>query len=134
MVYSQRLDRLGVAPVAQYGLRFPLYVAVALCAVGLGIDAKGPVDLRSLIAVICVGFVVIAFPVFAMQKAISMLSTGTLAAITALGPLAVFVLQLVEGRIDYAPATMAGLVIYSSGALLAAFGGTRPVADRAVLS
>ena len=38
MIYSQRLDRLGVAPVAQYGLRFPLYVVVALVAAWLGFD------------------------------------------------------------------------------------------------
>ncbi|MCW0001851.1 hypothetical protein OE766_26925 [Pararhizobium sp. YC-54] len=72
-----------------------------------------------------IGFAIIAFPVFAMQKAISLMSTLTLAAITALGPLFVFLFQLVEGRVAYAPATMTGLIIHFAGAVLAAYGGAR---------
>lgn len=126
MIYSQRLDRLGVAPVAQYGLRFPLYVIVALVAAWFGVDGKGSVDHGGLMFVIVIGFVIMAFPVFAMQKAISLMSTLALAGITALGPLWVFLFQIIEGRVDYAPATMAGLVIYFVGAALAAYGGARP--------
>lgn len=123
MIYSQRLDRLGIAPAAQYGLRFPLYVVVALPAAWLGLDGKSPVDPDGLLAVVVIGFAIMAFPVFAMQKAISLMSTLTLAAITALGPLFVFLFQIVEGRVAYAPATMTGLMIYFAGAVLAAYGG-----------
>lgn len=73
-----------------------------------------------------------AFPVFAMQKAISLMSTLTLAAITALGPLFVFLFQILEGRVDYAPATMTGLIIYFTGAILAAYGGAKS-SDRSVV-
>nr|WP_237351651.1 hypothetical protein [Rhizobium sp. ACO-34A] len=125
MIYSHRLNRLGIAPAAQYGLRFPLYVVVALSAGWLGLDAKGPVDPGGLLAVVVIGFAIMAFPVFAMQKAISLMSTLSLAAITALGPLFVFLFQIVEGRVAYAPATMTGLMIYFAGAALAAYGGTR---------
>lgn len=125
MIYSQRLDRLGVAPAAQYGLRFPLYVLVALLAIWLGLDGKGPVDAGGLLTVVVIGFAIMAFPVFAMQKAIALMSTLTLAAITALGPLFVFLFQIVEGRVAYAPATMTGLMIYFAGAVLAAWGGAR---------
>lgn len=125
MIYSQRLDRLGVAPIAQYGLRFPLYVVVALVAAWLGLDGKGSVDPGGLLFVVVIGFAIIAFPVFAMQKAISLMSTLTLATITALGPLFVVLFQIIEGRVDYAPATMAGLLIYFAGAFLAAYGGAR---------
>lgn len=125
MIYSQRLDRVGVAPVAQYGLRFPLYVTVAQVSAWLGLDEKGPVDPGGLMVVVVIGFVIMGFPVFAMQKAISLMSTLSLAAITALGPLFVFLFQIVEGRVDYAPATMTGLVIYFAGAVLTAYGGAR---------
>ena len=77
------------------------------------------------VAVIVIGFVIMAFPVFAMQKAISLMSTLTLAAITALGPLFVFLFQIVDGRVAYAPATLTGLLIYFAGAFLAAYGGAR---------
>ncbi|MEM9763459.1 MAG: hypothetical protein AAF968_13270 [Pseudomonadota bacterium] len=125
MIYSQWLDRQGVAPVAQCWLRFPLYVVVALVAVGFDIDTKGPVELQGLLIVMLIGFVVMALPVFAIPKAISLKSTLMLAAVTALGPLLVFLFQTVESRVDYAPATMHGLAIYFAGALLAAFGGAR---------
>ena len=125
MIYSQRLNRLGVSPVAQYGLRFPLYVAVALAGASLGLDEKGAVDPGGLVIVVLIGFVIMAFPVFAMQYAISLMSTLTLAAITALGPLLVFLFQIIEGRVDYAPATMTGLMIYFIGAILAAYGGAK---------
>lgn len=131
MIYSQRLDRLGVEPAAQYGLRFPVYVIVAIGAVWMELDAKVPIDPSALAVVILIGLVIMAFPVFAMQKAISLMSTLTLAAITALGPLFVFAFQLVEGRIAYAPATMAGLAFYFAGAVLAAYGGTRKRCEKA---
>lgn len=130
MIYSQRLDRLGIAAVAQYALRFPLYVLIALLAALLGFDAKGPVDSGGLLATIVIGFAIIAFPVFAMQKAISLMSALTLAAITALGPLFVFLFQMVEGRVAYASATMTGLVIYFIGAAIVAYGGRAAGLDR----
>lgn len=125
MIYSQRLNHLGVSPVAQYGLRFPFYVAVALVGTFLGLDQKGSVDPGGLVMVVLIGFAIMAFPVFAMQKAISLMSTLSLAAITALGPLFVFLFQIIEGRVDYAPATMTGLIIYFIGAILAAYAGAR---------
>ncbi|WP_299744186.1 hypothetical protein [uncultured Tateyamaria sp.] len=75
--------------------------------------------------VVVIGFAIMAFLVFAMQKAISLMSTPTLAAITALGPVFVFLFQIVEGRVDYAPASMTRLTIYFAGAILAAYGGAR---------
>lgn len=128
MLYGHHLDRRGVGPVAQYGLRFPLYVAVAIIAAAVGVDAK-PIDATGpvLPVVLLVGVAMIAFPVLAMQKAIALLPTMTLAAITALGPLAVFALQLVEGRVAYAPATMVGIGVYLVGAVLTASGAVRPI-------
>jgi drug/metabolite transporter (DMT)-like permease len=99
---------------------------VALSATSLGLDWKGLVDPAGLLAVVLIGFAIMAFPVFAMQKAISLISTLTLGAITALGPLFVFLFQIVDGRAAYAPATMAGLMIYFAGVVLAAYGGARP--------
>lgn len=133
MIYSRRLDRLGIAPVAQYALRFPLYVVVALSATWLGLDGKGPVDPIGLLAVVVIGFAIMAFPVFAMQKAISLMSTLTLAAITALGPLFVFLFQIVEGRVAYALATTTGLMIYFGGAVLAAYGGARHSGGKSIV-
>lgn len=64
-------------------------------------------------------------PIFAMQNAISFKPMLTLAAITAIGPLFVFLLQIVEGRFTDDPATMTGLMICFSGAIIATYGGAR---------
>lgn len=125
MIFSQRLDGLGVAPIAQYGLRFPVYALLALGAAWIGIDAKGPIDPSAFAVVLVVGLLIIAFPVFALQKAISLMSTLALASISALGPVFVFGFQLLEGRVSYAPATVTGLAIYCVGAVMAAYGGSR---------
>ncbi|TKT69548.1 hypothetical protein [Aquamicrobium sp. LC103] len=47
--------------------------------------------------------------------------------IRALGPLFVFLFQIVEGRVSYAPATMTGPMIYFAWAVLAAYGGAKHV-------
>lgn len=41
-----------------------------------------------------------------------------LSTITALGPLIVFLMQMIEGRVSFSEFTLAGLLIYSSGVLL----------------
>lgn len=125
LTYGRRLDRAGVGPLAQSGLRFPLYLLLALAGYGLGLDAKGPVAADDLALAVAIGLVVLAFPIYAVQKAVSLTSTLTIGAFAAIGPLLVFLLQLVEGRVDYAPATLAGLLVYFGGALLAAFGRVR---------
>ena len=100
-----------------------LYVPIALMAIQLGVDAKPEASSTMAFPVlILIGMVVIALPLFLMQKAVSLVSVDFIAALTALGPAMVFVLQLLDGRIAYAPATLAGLAIYIVGALLAVSG------------
>ncbi len=123
ILLSVKWHEQGVGPVIQFGLRFMLYVPIALMAVQLGIDAKpeasGPMAFPALILI---GMAVIALPLFLLQKAVSLVSANFIATLTALGPAMVFVLQLLDGRITYAPATLAGLGIYIVGALLAVSG------------
>ena len=69
-----------------------------------------------------IGLLLTVPPLYTLQKAISMISTLTVSALTALGPFVIFALQMIEGRVDYAPATLVGLAIYFAGALLSAMG------------
>lgn len=126
ILLSVRLNGRGVGPLAQFGLRFILYTLVAVAAVRLGIDDKGADMSAGQIAVIVgIGLIVIALPLYCVQRAVPLVPAMTIAAITALGPVIVFGLQMVEGRVAYAPATLAGLLIYMSGALAAAWGAVR---------
>lgn len=118
LIYSDRLARACVGPVAQYGLRFPLYLALATGGVLLGLDDKGAVEPADLVNVVLAGMVLLAFPIYAVQKAVSLTSPLTVATFAATCPLVVFLMQVAEGRVDYAPATLAGLLVFFAGALL----------------
>ncbi len=120
ILLSVRWHEQGIGPVVQFGLRFMLYTLLAIVATSRGLDAKAAVPhLMSFPMIVLIGMAVIALPLFLMQKAVPLVSAHRIAAVTALGPALVFLMQLVDGRIGYAPGTLAGLVVYCAGALLA---------------
>ena len=125
LVYSQRLSKVGVEAGAVLGLRLPLYVFVAGGFAALGVDDKGPLDLSDIVLFSVIGFLLTIPPLYALQIAVSMVSTLTISALTALGPFVIFGLQMFEGRVAYSPATFVGLSIYFFGATLAAIGAVR---------
>ena len=120
--YGHRLHQQGVDPIALFGLRFLLYLPLSVGAFALGIDDKGAVAVTDVVYAVMVGPFLIAFPVYATQKAVSLTSTLTIGTITALGPLFTFVFQIIENRVVYSNATMMGLLIYVAGALVATTG------------
>jgi drug/metabolite transporter (DMT)-like permease len=131
LLTSYRLDRLGVGAAAVFGLRFPLYLVLAAAGFLLGIDDKGPVPATDLLYAYVIGLVVIAMPVYAVQKAVSLSSSLTLGTAAAMTPVLVFLMQMVEGRVDYSRATALGLAVYIAGALAAAAGRARTVGTEA---
>jgi len=66
--------------------------------------------------------VVLAFPIYAVQKAISLTTSLTISSVAAIAPLIVFGLQVLEGRVDYSNSTSVGLAVYFIGAIIAAVG------------
>lgn len=99
-VYSVRLNARGVGPLAQFGLRFMLYPVLAALAYRAGIYAKGAaLAPDEPAAIVAVGLLVVAFPLYLVQKAVPLIPAPTIAAMTALGPAMVFAMQLVEGRV-----------------------------------
>ena len=122
LIYCQRMDRGGVRPTAVFGLRFLLYVFVAGALAAAGFDRKAELSSVEIVTVVAIGIALTVPPLYALQRAVSLISTLTIGALTALGPFIIFGLQLIEGRVDYAPATLVGLGLYSLGALLAATG------------
>lgn len=132
LLASYRLSACGVGPAAVFGLRFPLYLLLAGSGYLLGLDDKGPVAPVDFAGAVALGLIVLAFPIYAVQKAISLTSAMTVGAATALIPVVVLALQAVEGRVDYSHATAAGLAVYTVGALVAAAGRARSEAPRAL--
>ncbi len=132
LLYSKRLDLRGLQPVAQFGFRFPLYLVLTAIGYLLGIDDKGPVPIGDIGLAVAVGMVVLAFPIYAVQKAVSLTTSLTIGSVAAVAPLIVFFLQQVEGRVDYSDATSLGLAVYFTGAVVAAFGGARAASRQPV--
>ncbi|WP_112323910.1 hypothetical protein [Oceanibium sediminis] len=122
LLYGQRLDRVGVDPVTQFAVRFPLFLVLSGLGVLLGIDAKGPVAIGELARAVGIGLLVLAFPIYAVQKAISLTNALTIGALAGTAPLVVFVLQMIEGRVETSAFTTVGLVICFLGAVTGAFG------------
>jgi len=130
LIYCQRMDRCGVGPTAVFGLRFPLYIVVAGSLAAAGFDQKEELAAFEIATVVAIGIALTVPPLYALQRAVALVSTLTIGALTALGPFIIFGLQLIEGRVDYAPATLAGLGLYSIGAVLAALGAVKAARTR----
>lgn len=125
LVLSLRLDRAGVGPGAVLGLRLPLYILVAGVCVLFEVDRKEAMQPSEIAFFVLIGLLLTVPPLYTLQKAIAMISTLTVSALTALGPFAIFALQMIEGRVAYSTATLAGLAIYFAGSLLSAAGAVR---------
>ena len=126
IVFSVRLSKRGVGPLAQFGLRFVLYTLLAVLAFNAGVDEKAmPLPAYELTVLVVIGLFVIALPLYLVQKAVPLLPANTIAAVTAMGPAMVYAMQMAEGRVCYAQATVLGLSVYISGALMALAGECR---------
>lgn len=111
VIVCRRMNAVGLGPTAQFGVRFVLYTAIATVLALAGVDAKGEVPLQELAWVFVVGLIIIAIPIYAFQRAVPLISAQAIAVTTALGPLIVFGLQMIEERVVFAPATLVGLII-----------------------
>lgn len=133
LIYSQRLNRNGVGPSAVLGIRLPLYVMVTggLYFSGMGYQPDTDLTSSQVAFYVAVGFLLLVPPLYFFQKAVSLLSTLTVSALTALGPFVIFMLQLAEGRVDYSVMTLIGLAIYILGAILSAFGAVKATTSSA---
>ncbi|MEM1388919.1 MAG: hypothetical protein AAF748_15035 [Pseudomonadota bacterium] len=120
ILYSARLNRRGIGPMAQFGLRYWVYTLLAIGVVYSGLDPAPAPQAGALAWVVALGLITIAFPLYLVQKAVPLVPAPTIAAITALGPVLVFAMQAFDGRISFSAATLAGLILYSSGAVLLA--------------
>ena len=125
LIFSSRLNRAGVGPAALLGLRQMLYIAAAGSLAALGVDSKIALPWSEVALYAGIGLILTVPPLYALQKAISLISTLTISAITALGPFIIFGLQVIEGRVTYSDATLLGLAVYFTGALLSFSGALR---------
>ena len=118
MIVCKQLDREGLNPSTQLGVRFILYVFVGGALAMYGLDFKGEVSTPHLVEIVVLGIVLTGAAGYAVQKAVSLMTSQAIGVASAFGPCLVFALQLVEGRVDFTAWTLLGVCLYCFSALL----------------
>jgi drug/metabolite transporter (DMT)-like permease len=129
------LNDAGVGPTTLLALRFPgtVVLALALAALSPG-EVFESVSPRVLAGVGLASFLLIVLPNYVNQIGVSLASPVTVRAVLAVGPVLVFALQLVEGRLSPSPATLAACGLYAGLALAVATARRHAIAAGARVS
>ena len=125
-VLSKRLNDAAVAPAALVSVRFiGAIVLAASLSLSSGDDLTGFFSRSDAAVVLGAALLLIVFPIYVSQVGISLASPLTVRAVMALGPVLIFVLQLVEGRLSPSPYSLATGVLYGVFAVSAALARRR---------
>ena len=120
-VLSRRLNDRGVPPAALISLRFVGAVALAATlSVASGAGVLTVFAKPDVTVVLGAALLLIVLPNYVNQVGIPLVSPLTVSAVMALGPVLIFGLQLVEGRLSPSPSSLAAAVLYGIFAVAAA--------------
>jgi drug/metabolite transporter (DMT)-like permease len=127
----KRLNERQVKPEALLSVRFVGVVIVAL-APFTPTSAAWSADTASTVAL--AALLLIVGPLYLNQLGISLASPMTVRVVHALGPVLVFLLQVLEGRLPASAYSLAAIVLYSTSTVAAAvarqwLGGGKPAAE-----
>jgi hypothetical protein len=122
----RKLNDAGVAPGTLLSLRYP---ATALSAAVLAsLSASGlPAALSMIDAFMAIASLLIVVPSYVNQVAISLASPLTVRVVLAGGPVLIFFVQLIEGRLSASPYSLAAAVLYAVVALSAGLARQRAI-------
>ena len=125
---SRRVNDAGVGPATVIALRFPgaVVLAAALAALSPAAVVEGltPATLGTIAGA---SLLLIVLPNYVNQIGVALASPLTVRAVIAVGPVLVFLLQLVEGRLPSSPATLAACVVYAVFAVASAVARRRAI-------
>lgn len=122
----RRLNDAGVTPSALLAVRFPATAASAFVVVAL-LPSGLPAGSAWLDAVLVIAALLIVLASFVNQVAISLASPLTVRVVLASGPVLIFVLQMIEGRLAVSPYSLTAAALYALAALAAAFARRRAI-------
>ena len=130
-VLSRRLNDRGVAPAALISLRFvgAIVLAAALSLIS-GADVLTSVSKTDVPIALGAAVLLIVLPNYVNQVGVSLASPLTVRAVMAIGPVLIFALQLVEGRLSPSPCSLGAALLYGVFALAAAIARGRRSAIR----
>lgn len=121
LLYSKRLHDHGVSAEAVTAVRYLLLIVLAGCVeayrgpmAGIGDLGHSLGDLATLSAT---SAVLIVLPLFALQVGIARTAPLTAHVIRSLGPVCVFAMEQVDGRLTYSTPTLICILAYSAAAI-----------------
>jgi drug/metabolite transporter (DMT)-like permease len=113
LLCSKHLSEHGLSSEALTAVRYVLMIVVAIgVEVGRGQDRRLGTP-GELLVLTLAGIALIVLPTFVMQAGVARTSPLTAHVIRSLGPVGIFALEQVDGRLAYAPLTLAGVLAYS---------------------
>ena len=118
LLYCKRLHDDGVNAEVVTSVRYGLLILIAAGVVwhkgGLGgIGTAGEAAMLTALATI-----LMVLPLYAFQVGIALTAPLTANVLRALGPVFVFALQQIDGRLTYSTPTLVGILAYSAAAIL----------------
>jgi drug/metabolite transporter (DMT)-like permease len=117
LLYSKRLHDRGVNAEAVTAVRYLLLIMLAGCVVAFKGRMAGIGDLAELAALSAASTVLIVLPLFALQVGIARTAPLTAHVIRSLGPVCVFALEQIDGRLVYSTPTLICIAAYSAAAI-----------------
>jgi len=119
LLLCKRLNERGVGSDSITAGRGVLIILVSLAAMLLGDVRTGIATVNEWVILAVATAVLIALPLYSLQLGIARTAPLTAHVIRSLGPVCVFALELVDGRIAYSPLTLLGVALYSAFAIAA---------------
>ncbi len=113
LLLAKRLHDLGCGAELVTAARYLLIMIVAASVLALAPPAQLPTDPTRLAWLGIAGFALIVLPLYVLQLGIARTQPLTAHVIRSLGPVFVFALEQVDGRITFAPPVLALIVVYS---------------------
>jgi drug/metabolite transporter (DMT)-like permease len=120
ILLCKRLHELGVAPVPLLSVRFLGVVVVALALAPFVRSGGSLWSSSALPHVALAAVMLIVLPLYLNQRGIALASPLTVRVVHAAGPVLVFALQFVDGRLSASPWSLAVVIGYSGSAALSA--------------
>src|SRR5262249_43294970 len=117
LLYSKRLHDHGASAQTVIAVRYLLLILLAGCVEAFdgGLDTIAPADLAPR-AVSTTSL--IALPLFVLQVGIARTGPLTAQVIRSLGPVCIFALQQIDGRLTYSTPTLLCILLYSAAAIV----------------
>jgi drug/metabolite transporter (DMT)-like permease len=117
LLYSKRLHDHGVNAEAVTAVRYLLLIVLAACVEAFKGRLQGIGDLIDLATLSVASTALIVLPLFALQVGIALTAPLTAHVIRSLGPVCVFALEQIDGRLVYSTPTLVCITAYSAAAI-----------------